>query len=103
MMLPRWKNRVGWRDFVITAELIVLIPCNAVAGEPVFALTATQAQAWKQITDAGLEYLHPSGRESSVCLSPQVGPGITALAVTTALRLGRPADAPIRRKRTESL
>ena len=91
-MLRRWKNRLRWRDFVITTGWILFIPSNVNADEPTTRLTATQAQAWKQITDSGLEYLQSSGQDSSGSLSPEVGPGITALAVTAAIRLGRPVD-----------
>lgn len=50
-----------------------------------------EAQQDSEAIQKGLEYLAQSQREDGT-FSPEVGPGITALVVTAAIRCGRPLD-----------
>ena len=45
-----------------------------------------------KIVEAGLAFLRDKGQDDAGLFSPRVGPGVTALAVTAALRNGCPLD-----------
>lgn len=50
----------------------------------------------REIVDRGLRYLANMGQSADGLFSPQVGPGVTALAITSALRNGKsPSDATV--------
>ncbi|KAA5541765.1 terpene cyclase/mutase family protein [Roseiconus nitratireducens] len=60
----------------------------------------TQRQA---IVRKGLEYLAGEGQTDAGMFSPRVGPGVTALAITAALRNGRTVDDPMVAKGLKAL
>ena len=47
------------------------------------------------VVKSGLNYLAKEGQDASGMFSPSAGPGVTALAITAALRLGRAVDDPM--------
>ena len=52
----------------------------------------------RQLVDQGIEYLTRNGQSDDGTFSRRVGPGVTALAVTSALRNGRTVNDPMVRK-----
>nr|WP_315860684.1 prenyltransferase/squalene oxidase repeat-containing protein [Rhodopirellula sp. SM50] len=49
----------------------------------------------RQIVDKGLAFLAKEGQSSAGTFSDRVGPGVTALAITSALRNGKTVDDPM--------
>ncbi len=75
-----------------------LICALTVAGclSPSFALAATdESKPLEEVVSAGLAYLRDKGQDKDGTLSPRIGSGVTSLAVTAALRHGRPLDDPL--------
>lgn len=59
------------------------------------ATTADDMETLRQKTvDRGLKYLADQGQSAAGTFSDRVGPGVTALAITSALRNGRGVDDP---------
>jgi hypothetical protein len=95
----RWKFRHG-RRFFVTAVIAVAITPLAVAQESTeSSSTATSSTATsstetqrQQIVAKGLAYLAKEGQSEAGTFSDKVGPGVTALAITSALRNGRALD-----------
>ena len=57
----------------------------------------------KQIVEKGLAFLCRDGQSKAGTFSEQVGPGVTALALTSALRNGRDGDDPMVAKALKAL
>ncbi|GAA5508983.1 prenyltransferase/squalene oxidase repeat-containing protein [Novipirellula caenicola] len=91
-MNHRWKFHLGRRIFVTAAAASL---CFA----PVFAEespSASQTETLRQeIVAKGLAFLAKQGQSDSGTFSEKVGPGVTALAITSALRNGRGIDDPM--------
>jgi squalene-hopene/tetraprenyl-beta-curcumene cyclase len=56
---------------------------------------ADAAPEFSEVVTRGLNYLRDKGQNEDGTISPRVGSGITSLAVTAALRHGRPLDDPL--------
>ncbi|MEZ6088665.1 MAG: prenyltransferase/squalene oxidase repeat-containing protein [Pirellulaceae bacterium] len=66
--------------------------------------TATELQKRRQaIVDKGLKYLAEQGQTEEGTFSPKAGPGLTALALTAALRNGRDVSDPMVAKGLKAL
>ncbi|MCO8124078.1 terpene cyclase/mutase family protein [Stieleria sp. TO1_6] len=93
-MSRRWNFRRDRRLFV-QAVLICVTSAGVVAQE---TATATQSETEiqrQQVVDKGLAYLAKSGQSDAGTFSDRVGPGVTALAITSALRNGRDSSDPM--------
>lgn len=74
---------------------------NAKAGE---TTTVSQTERTRRnLVDKGIEYLTRNGQSDDGTFSGRVGPGVTALAVTSALRNGRTVNDPMVRKGLKAL
>ncbi|TWT92783.1 prenyltransferase/squalene oxidase repeat-containing protein [Stieleria varia] len=106
-MSRRWIFRPTRRFFVLGC-LLVLSPGLSVAeknGDPTGAspeLTETQIQC-RQLVDKGLEYLAKEGQSDAGTFSDKVGPGVTALALTAAMKNGRDVNDPMVAKGLDAL
>ncbi|QEG00648.1 hypothetical protein Mal15_47190 [Stieleria maiorica] len=58
------------------------------------AVSKTELQR-REIVDKGLAFLAKQGQSDAGTFSDRVGPGVTALAITSALRNGRTVDDPM--------
>ncbi|QDV55256.1 prenyltransferase/squalene oxidase repeat-containing protein [Rosistilla oblonga] len=97
-MYQRWKFRHARRLFV-TAALVAVTAGSAVAqpaAEGTKSETVSKSEALRrEIVDKGLAYLAKQGQSDAGTFSDKVGPGVTALALTSALRNGRTAKDPM--------
>ncbi|MEM0926409.1 MAG: prenyltransferase/squalene oxidase repeat-containing protein [Planctomycetota bacterium] len=90
-MTTRWNFHRSWCIFVCFVGLLswhANVSCQE-AGPAVETETLR-----KQIVAKGLDYLARSGQSDRGTFSDRVGPGVTALAITSALRNGRGIDDP---------
>ena len=95
-MSLRRNFRHSRRFFVIS-----LATCLSLKALPTQAQQAEQVpteELRKQVVSAGLQFLAEKGQDDKGMFSARVGPGVTALAVTAALRNGKPLDDPLVRK-----
>ncbi|KLU07381.1 putative signal peptide and transmembrane protein [Rhodopirellula islandica] len=94
----RRKFRLGRRVFVTTcAAAIISLPAygqkaESTAGNQPISKTE---QLRQQIVDKGLAFLAKEGQSEQGTFSDKVGPGVTALAITSALRNGQSIDDPM--------
>ncbi|EMI23666.1 prenyltransferase/squalene oxidase repeat-containing protein [Rhodopirellula europaea] len=93
----RRKFRLGRRIFVTTcAAAIISLPAYGQEAETTNAKPISEAeQLRQQIVDKGLAFLAKEGQSEQGTFSDRVGPGVTALAITSALRNGQPIDDPM--------
>ena len=91
-MNSRWNFRHD-RRFFVTLVAVLLIG-NAAAGQETASISESETQR-RQIVTKGLEYLATEGQSDAGTFSDKVGPGVTALAVTSALRNGKSTDDPM--------
>ncbi|QDV61918.1 prenyltransferase/squalene oxidase repeat-containing protein [Crateriforma conspicua] len=94
------RNFRHHRRFFVTLGLVALTAVPASADSPSnegngsVDWPSVSAQRDK-IAQAGLKFLKEQGQSDKGSFSDRVGPGITALAITSALRNGRPVDDPM--------
>ena len=86
--MTRWRNFHHLRCFFLTAAMVGLTLGSAVAQDRADRTEQTR----QEIVAKGLDYLAQQGQAENGTFSARVGPGVTALAVTAALRSGRPLD-----------
>lgn len=93
----RRKFRLGRRIFVTTcAAAIISLPAYGQEAETTNAKPISETeQLRQQIVDKGLAFLAKEGQSEQGTFSDRVGPGVTALAITSALRNGQPIDDPM--------
>lgn len=93
----RRKFRLGRRIFVTTcAAAIISLPAYGQEAETTNAKPIGETeQLRQQIVDKGLAFLAKEGQSEQGTFSDRVGPGVTALAITSALRNGQPIDDPM--------
>ncbi len=91
-MNSRWNFRHNRRFFVTLVA--VLLVGNAAAGQETATVSKTETQR-RQIVAKGLEFLATEGQSDAGTFSDQVGPGVTALAITSALRNGQSTNDPM--------
>lgn len=65
------------------------------AAESSQAVAAQESSDLEQVVSKGLAFLREQGQTAEGTLSPRMGSGITSLAVTAALRNGRPINDPL--------
>lgn len=76
---------------------------GVVRGQATDATTANDAKTLQSTIKRGLDYLREHGQADDGTFSAQAGPGLTALAVTAALRNGLTPDDPMVAKGLEAL
>lgn len=81
------------RCFFATASLVLLF-CGRAHSQDVAEVSKAEAKR-QAVVAKGLEYLAKSGQSDKGTFSDRVGPGVTALALTSALRNGRAVDEPM--------
>jgi squalene-hopene/tetraprenyl-beta-curcumene cyclase len=94
----RRKFRLGRRIFVTTcAAAIISLPVHGQdAGTSPEAKTISKTEQLRQeIVSKGLAFLAKEGQSEQGTFSDRVGPGVTALAITSALRNGQTIDEPM--------
>lgn len=94
----RRKFRLGRRIFVTTcAAAIISLPAHGQdAGSSPEAKTINKTEKLRQeIVSKGLAFLAKEGQSEQGTFSDRVGPGVTALAITSALRNGQTIDDPM--------
>lgn len=93
----RRKFCLGRRIFVTTcAAAIISLPAYGQEAETTNAKPISETeQLRQQIVDKGLAFLAKEGQSEQGTFSDRVGPGVTALAITSALRNGQPIDDPM--------
>ncbi|WDQ17255.1 prenyltransferase/squalene oxidase repeat-containing protein [Rhodopirellula sp. P2] len=94
----RRKFRLSRRIFVTTcAAAIISLPAHGQeAGASSEAKTISKTEQLRQeIVSKGLAFLAKEGQSEQGTFSDRVGPGVTALAVTSALRNGQTLDDPM--------
>lgn len=100
----RWNFR---RPRCIFVLLMLAVPALAAAPAEVHAQEAKPAvdteALRKQIVEKGLRFLAESGQSPEGTFSDSAGPGVTALAITAAIRNGRDADDPMVQKALAAL
>lgn len=94
-MTNRWNFRHQRCFFVL---LLLLAPAlTPVRAQDAKARTDTEALR-KQVVDKGLRFLAETGQSPAGTFSDSAGPGVTALAITAALRNGKDVDDPMVKK-----
>ncbi|ELP31154.1 prenyltransferase/squalene oxidase repeat-containing protein [Rhodopirellula baltica] len=94
----RRKFRLGRRIFVTTcAAAIISLPAHGQdAGSSPEAKTISKTEQLRQeIVSKGLVFLAKEGQSEQGTFSDRVGPGVTALAITSALRNDQTIDDPM--------
>ncbi len=90
-MFRRWNFRRDRRVFVTTLLLAVTTAAHA---QETAKVSDVEAQR-QQIVDKGLAFLAKTGQSEAGTFSEEAGPGVTALAITAAMRNGRSVDDPM--------
>ncbi|GAA4455084.1 hypothetical protein [Novipirellula rosea] len=91
-MTGRWKFHRGRRIFV--AAIAVGMTCFPAVAEE--SKKPSESESLRQeIVSNGLAFLAKMGQSDAGTFSDKVGPGVTALAITAALRNGRGTDDPM--------
>lgn len=90
-MLRRCFFRRSCRFFVLATSLALPLPLTAEEK----ASENEPPTKRDQIVARGLAYLTEEGQSDAGTFSDQVGPGVTALSITAALRNGRTVDDPM--------
>ncbi len=91
-MNQRWKFHHS-RRFFVTVIVAAVSYAPTLAQE---AATISKTEKLRQeIVDKGLAYSAKEGQSDAGTFSDKVGPGVTALAITSALRNGRDASDPM--------
>lgn len=98
LMNRRRNFHPRWRFFVRATATLMLIPMfvvgGAVEGQEKEAAAAAAAEL-QRIVDKGFDYLSKEGQADDGTFSGRVGPGVTALVITAAIRHGRSLDDPL--------
>ncbi|MCC9603652.1 terpene cyclase/mutase family protein [Stieleria sp. JC731] len=89
-MTRRW-NFDRSRRIIVLLGFATLLPSVARSHEKSPSKISSQTKQ-KELVDKGLQYLAGEGQDDNGMFSSRVGPGVTALAVTAALRNGRDRD-----------
>lgn len=101
LMNTRRKFRRSRRFFVLASLVVGISPMLSAqdAGSSAGTTTAksvTETETVRrQVVDRGLAFLSNQGQSDAGTFSDKVGPGVTALALTAAMRNGRPVDDPM--------
>lgn len=106
-MIPRWNFHHSRRIFVTSLALAITFGSSnaprsvaqesnrqAASGQATGSTPNTETLR-QQIVDKGLTYLATQGQSDAGTFSDRVGPGVTALAITSALRNGKTIDEPM--------
>lgn len=105
MMNRRWIFHLSRRTFVIAGLL-------SLAAHPLTAQDRGEAKSTKlksteatrtAVVERGLKYLAEQGQSDAGTFSDRVGPGVTALAITAALRNGYGVQDPVVAKGLKAL
>ncbi len=99
-MPHRWDFRRARRFFVLA--IAVLLTCDSTFAQETTAISETEKQR-REIVGKGLAYLAKEGQSEAGTFSDRVGPGVTALAVTSAFRNGKTPDDPMVAEGLEAL
>lgn len=91
-MNQRWKFRHSRRFFV--TSIAVGLSCLPVFAQEAASVSKTETLRL-EIVDKAIAYLAKDGQSDAGTFSDKVGPGVTALAITSALRNGRGLDDPM--------
>ena len=87
------------RNFRQSRRTIVQLTFLSVVGTPLFAQEKGSPSSIekhrREIVDSGLAYLAKTGQSKAGTFSDRVGPGVTALALTSAMRNGKTHDDPM--------
>ena len=107
-MARRWNSDHSWRILVLLTLLAACpslpeSPAQEPASPPQPQGVGADDATLHQTVDRGLRYLADHGQAADGTFSSRVGPGVTALAVTAALRNGRGLDDPMVRRGLEAL
>ena len=92
-MSIRW-----WSQSLVLVVVLVSMPFSHGFGQ-----TLSSGRSLDEVVDKGLQYLSKHGQAADGTFSAQAGPGLTALAVTAALRNGRTIDDPMVSKGLKAL
>ncbi len=105
-MFKRWEFRHDRRFFVTAmVALVSSVPAlgqDSESGQPAEIQSKVAAQR-RDTVDKGLKYLLEQGQSDAGTFSDKVGPGVTALATTAALRNGRDVSDPMVAKGLKAL
>lgn len=105
-MDQRPKFGMRRRLFVLTLSLAAVAPTLSVTprlfAQEQSATTKTDGLR-EQIVEKGIAFLAREGQSDAGTFSDKVGPGVTALAVTAAIKNGRSIDDPVVAKGLEAL
>lgn len=105
-MNHRLNFRRGRRLFVLALSLAAITPTFSVTSS-LFAqekpATNETDALRKQIVEKGLAFLAKEGQSDAGTFSDKVGPGVTALALTAAIKNGRSIDDPVVAKGLKAL
>lgn len=92
---------VAWNNW---KSLFTLLMAMAIGSSPVWAQEANDLEKTRQQAVAkGLKYLEEKGQAEDGSFTSRAGAGITALAVTAALRNGQSLDSPLVSKGLKAL
>ncbi|TWU35767.1 hypothetical protein Q31b_52020 [Novipirellula aureliae] len=96
-MSQRRNFRLERRIFVTTIALLVV--CGTTFAQDLApverAPVSKREQQRREVVDKALAYLAKEGQSNAGTFSDKVGPGVTALAITAALRNGKTTDDPM--------
>ncbi|TWU17930.1 prenyltransferase/squalene oxidase repeat-containing protein [Allorhodopirellula heiligendammensis] len=105
-MTQRTKLRCGRRVFVLALSLAATVPSLAwtpqISAQDVVAASKSDAQR-EQVVNKGLAFLAKEGQSEAGTFSDRVGPGVTALALTAAMKNGQSVDDPVVAKGLQAL
>lgn len=105
-MIHRLNFRRGRCLFVLALSLAAITPTFSVTSS-LFAqekpATRETDALREQIVERGLAFLATEGQSDAGTFSDKVGPGVTALALTAAIRNGRSIDDPVVAKGLKAL
>ncbi len=91
------------RFFVRATATLMLIPMFVVGGAVEGQEKEAASAELQRIVDKGFDYLSKEGQAEDGTFSGRVGPGVTALAITAAIRHGRSLDDPLVAKGLKAL
>lgn len=94
-MTPRWNFRHHRWFFILSCSLVFTLPARAQQSATQEATAEATEQTRQKIVAKGLAYLAGEGQSEAGTFSDRVGPGVTALAITGALKNGRTVDDPM--------
>ena len=99
-MIRGWNFGRGWRIFIaavfcLTTMALQIRAIGQDGGNEQAVKKPAYSNQLDQAVDRGLAYLLKQGQAEDGTFTAKVGPGVTALAVTAALRNGRPLNDPL--------